>query len=120
MLALLLRSGIATAANPEAALGLPTSPKGGPRGGTNDSLRRLVRALAVVQTLLAVLALTSYHVQIINRISSGYPVYFWWLANAASAPATFADRRWAKVMIVFGVAYGMVQAAPFASFMPPA
>ncbi|KAJ5089597.1 hypothetical protein N7532_008281 [Penicillium argentinense] len=39
--------------------------------------------LAVPQGLLAVMALTSYHVQIINRISSGYPLWYWWLVSTA-------------------------------------
>ncbi|RJE25289.1 hypothetical protein PHISCL_02378 [Aspergillus sclerotialis] len=27
------------------------------------------------------MAFTSYHVQIINRISSGYPVWYWYIAS---------------------------------------
>ncbi|KAI9151935.1 GPI mannosyltransferase 2 [Paramyrothecium foliicola] len=41
----------------------------------------LLHTLAASQILLAVLALTSYHVQIISRISSAYPIWYLWLAG---------------------------------------
>ncbi|KAL8834620.1 MAG: hypothetical protein Q9170_003668 [Blastenia crenularia] len=39
------------------------------------------RRFAVPQLLLATLALTNYHVQIVTRISSAYPLWYWWLAS---------------------------------------
>ena len=44
-------------------------------------LRELRQCAAAVQLLLAAAALTSYHVQIITRLSSAYPVWYWWLAD---------------------------------------
>lgn len=41
----------------------------------------VARRLAVPQLALAVLVLTNQHVQIITRISSGYPLWYWWLAS---------------------------------------
>lgn len=79
---------------------------------------------AVPQIVLAVLALTRYHVQIITRLSSGYPVWYWWLASlvledhktsvfgTAFNPAALIT-RW---MII----YAIVQGGLFASFLPPA
>ena len=43
----------------------------------------LICILALPQVTLAVLALTSYHVQIINRLSSGYVVWYWWQIGRA-------------------------------------
>ena len=43
-------------------------------------LRKLHFRLALPQLILAGLALTSYHVQIITRQSSGYPYWYIWLA----------------------------------------
>ncbi|EEQ33560.1 GPI mannosyltransferase 2 [Microsporum canis CBS 113480] len=37
--------------------------------------------LALPQVVLAVLAVTHYHIQIVNRISSGYPLWYWFLAS---------------------------------------
>src|SRR5436305_15303979 len=42
---------------------------------------KCLRKFAIPQFLLTVLALTNYHVQIIMRISSGYVVWYWWLAT---------------------------------------
>jgi phosphatidylinositol glycan class V len=79
--------------------------------------RLLVGAMAAVQVLLALLAFTSYHVQIITRISSGYPVWYWWVAGC------LVDGRRAalgKGVVVFMAMYAMIQGVLFASFLPPA
>lgn len=93
-------------------------------GETSSSLSpgsMLVR-LAVPQGLLAVMALTSYHVQIINRISSGYPVWYWWLVSTAMD--TFQDRRKHRHTLSVAaqamVAYALIQGVLFGSFLPPA
>lgn len=54
----------------------------------NDTQARLmcIRQLAVPQIVLSVLALINFHVQIINRISSGYPI--WYLVIAITLTAT--------------------------------
>ena len=80
-------------------------------------LTALVQCMALAQTALTVLALTSYHVQIITRISSGYPVWYWWLA------ASLNNGRKAKLgngIVMFMVMYASIQGALFASFLPPA
>ncbi|KAL8734793.1 MAG: hypothetical protein Q9181_003037 [Wetmoreana brouardii] len=41
----------------------------------------VARCLAIPQLILAILALTTYHVQVITRLSSGYPLWYWWLAS---------------------------------------
>ena len=80
--------------------------------------------LALPQLVLALSALTTYHVQIIIRISSGYPLWYWWLASLI-----MQDRK----ILVFGrdcsiaglitrwmIMYAMIQGGLFASFLPPA
>lgn len=87
-----------------------------------DSL--LIR-LAVPQGLLAVMAFTSYHVQIINRISSGYPLWYWYLVCLVvdrvgeSPSAAKSDRLFAMVLQAM-VIYGLIQAVLYGSFLPPA
>ncbi|KAF5024808.1 hypothetical protein F66182_3124 [Fusarium sp. NRRL 66182] len=74
MLTLLIKSGTELVREPSRGLRTLTS-------GTDEQCRLLVQTLAAVQTLLAVLAITNYHVQIISRLSSGYPVWYWWVAS---------------------------------------
>lgn len=86
--------------------------------------RDVVRRLLVPQFFLAFLALTSYHVQIITRLSSGYPVWYWWLAclSLDDAKRQTFGRSWncAKIIIGWMVGYALIQAGLFASFLPPA
>ncbi|KAL2404292.1 GPI mannosyltransferase 2 [Exophiala dermatitidis] len=77
--------------------------------------KRVVMSLELPQLALAVLALTSYHVQIITRLSSGYPLWYIWLAaKTHDAPKRTAPILWWMVI------YAMVQAGLYASFLPPA
>ncbi|KAK6433689.1 ER membrane glycoprotein subunit of the GPI transamidase complex-like protein [Oleoguttula sp. CCFEE 5521] len=99
----------------------------------------VMRRLALPQLLLAVLALSSFHVQIVNRISSGYPLWYIMLAMAVhvgadpSAGKNYTVGRYALVSrfgkwsgvvarwtVRLMVIYPIVQAGLFASFLPPA
>lgn len=91
----------------------------------------LLKSLAAPQLVLAVLALTSYHVQIITRISSGYCVWYFWLAHAVmvstdESPKPEADKSnsWkldvSNKTIIYIVVYAAVQGGLFSSFLPPA
>ncbi|EPE08124.1 glycosyltransferase family 76 protein [Ophiostoma piceae UAMH 11346] len=89
----------------------PQSPVFDPR------LSPIIRCMAATQLLLAVMAFTSYHVQIVSRLSSGYPVWYWWLAqNLAGGPKSGL----AEGFVVFMVMYAAIQGILFASFLPPA
>ena len=100
-----------------------------------DTLERL----AMPQLLIAVLALTNFHVQIVNRISSGYPVWYLVLAIAMSdrSPRLGCGHSSAehyhpfRVLGSFGgktkewtvramMMYSVVQGGLYASFLPPA
>jgi phosphatidylinositol glycan class V len=87
------------------------------KGSDKADFDTFVRALAGSQVVVAFLAITTYHVQIITRISSGYPVWYWWVATC------LMDKRrqgYANVIVTFMVMYGGIQAGLFASFLPPA
>jgi phosphatidylinositol glycan class V len=82
--------------------------------------------LAVPQGLLAIMALTSYHVQIINRISSGYPLWYWWLVSTAMdglqgpRKSPSQSRSLLSVATQAMVGYALIQGVLFGSFLPPA
>lgn len=110
MLTVLLKSGTDTLREPSQGLRRMGS-------GTDEQYRIFVRTLAATQTILAVLAITNYHVQIISRLSSGYPVWYWWVASC------MMDKKrqgWGYAVTVFIVMYASIQGGLFASFLPPA
>lgn len=82
-----------------------------------------IRTLAFPQLVLAVLALTNFHVQIITRISSAYPVLYIWLASRIIGREPFPP-VWLPIkpqlMVYWMVVYALVQASLFAGFLPPA
>lgn len=95
------------------------------------------RQMALPQLALAILALTNFHVQIINRISSGYPLWYIVLAiaittteetpngktsgDAVLSGIPYLSRRKTQQWIVRSmVMYAMIQGGLFASFLPPA
>ena len=77
----------------------------------------VVRSMVFAQVLLVALAFTSYHVQIITRLSSGYPAWYWWLTACLRSPKT---RNMGSGLVVFMIMYASIQAVLFASFLPPA
>ena len=83
----------------------------------------ILRRLALPQMVLAVLALTSYHVQIISRLASGYPIWYWWLTSSIieAQKASFGRIKVPSEIITrWMVMYAIIQGGLFASFMPPA
>ena len=83
-----------------------------------------VRRILVPQFILAVLALSIYHVQIITRLSSGYPVWYWWLASMIleDHKVKVLRKYWspAKIIVQWMICYAIIQGGLFASFLPPA
>ncbi|CAI6325031.1 unnamed protein product [Periconia digitata] len=80
--------------------------------------------LVLPQLALALAAAMSFHVQIINRVSSGYPMWYFAVAGSAAAPANAKGRGKLGLsfqIIVRGmIMYAIIQAALFACFLPPA
>ena len=92
---------------------------------SGDIERGCLRRLALPQLVLAVTAFASFHVQIINRISSGYPI--WYLVIAISlvngTPLhTFdkAQNNASHLFVRWMVSYAIIQGGLYASFLPPA
>lgn len=85
----------------------------------------LLTRLAVAQFILTAMALTSYHVQIVNRISSGYPLWYWYLACQAlgtseRTPPTVKYKNHFPALVQVMAIYALVQGVLFGSFLPPA
>ena len=81
--------------------------------------------LAIPQIALAILGLTTYHVQIITRLSSGYPVWYWWLAymiieDSRELVILQSSVRLGPLITRWMVMYAVIQGGLFASFLPPA
>ncbi|KAI1473123.1 glycosyltransferase family 76 protein [Daldinia caldariorum] len=111
MIYLLITSGVELIRWP-----LGVSPKQ-PTASNSSQLAVLVRSMALSQLILAVLAITNYHIQIITRISSGYPLWYWWLAGRITDKNT---STFGSNVVRFMIVYAAVQGALFASFLPPA
>jgi len=83
-----------------------------------------LRRLAIPQVLLAALAITNFHVQIITRIASGYPVPYLWLAAIIlqwQSPETSGKSYMiGQISVRWMVIYALVQAVLFGNFLPPA
>ncbi|CRG84749.1 phosphatidylinositol glycan, class V [Talaromyces islandicus] len=94
-------------------LGQSSSACWSPVPGHTALRQSLVLRLAIPQGILAVMALTNLHVQIINRICSGYPVWYWFLA-------ALGDVRTFGVGVKAMALYAGIQAVLFGSFLPPA
>ncbi|QSS49377.1 hypothetical protein I7I53_09705 [Histoplasma capsulatum var. duboisii H88] len=83
--------------------------------------RTCLYRLAIPQAVLTVLALTNSHVQIINRISSGYPLWYWYIAVCVLEYGnTFHPVPKPLLLVQAMVLYSFIQGGLFASFLPPA
>lgn len=84
--------------------------------GEHDKYRRI---FAAPQLVLALLAPTNYHVQIITRLASAYPMPYLWLAERMQeAPQKRGAVSWWAIRYM--IIWGLVQGGLFASFLPPA
>lgn len=83
--------------------------------------------LALPQLILAMFTFTTFHVQIITRISSGYPLVYIWMASKLvgdelgnSKGVSKESNDYSQLMIRWMLVYAIVQGGLFASFLPPA
>ncbi|KAI1342967.1 GPI mannosyltransferase 2 [Xylariaceae sp. FL0016] len=114
MLYLLSQSGLDVLTWPSSSIATATQP---PQNVVSTAQRYWFRSMASAQLILTALAITTYHIQIITRISSGYPLWYWWLASKLSSKE---KARFGGQVVVFMVMYAGIQGALFASFLPPA
>ncbi|TDZ15376.1 GPI mannosyltransferase 2 [Colletotrichum orbiculare MAFF 240422] len=115
VLGLLLVSGMEVFQRPSVLERSPTAEKGGKSRMTSREVA--VRSMALSQVLLAGLAITTYHVQIITRIASGYAVWYWWVAGCLLDEQR---KGLGSKVLTFSIMYALIQGALFASFLPPA
>jgi phosphatidylinositol glycan class V len=80
--------------------------------------------LALPQLLLVVSAVTSFHVQIVNRIASGYPIWYLmiatWVVDSQRTPPVKDQSQRAQWFVRGIVIYSLVQGMLYANFLPPA
>jgi GPI mannosyltransferase 2 len=93
---------------------------GRPNNHVLSSTHSTLARLAIAQGILALMALTTLHVQIINRIASGYPVWYWFLSAAALEHSKPSGSRMFAVAVQGMAMYALIQAVLFGSFLPPA
>lgn len=99
-------------------------PQTGVTGNSKNTplVMHLFPELAIPQLVLAIAAITSFHVQIVNRIASGYPTWYAmiavWMVDGSFRNLKYQRRsHW----VVRGmIMYGLVQGMLFANFLPPA
>ncbi|KAF2036703.1 hypothetical protein EK21DRAFT_51356 [Setomelanomma holmii] len=92
--------------------------------GISQSVTNHVPELALPQLVLALAAITSFHVQIVNRIASGYPTWYLmvatWLTNEQPTSSISKSRSRSQWVIRGMIMYGLVQGILFSNFLPPA
>ncbi|KAF7174424.1 hypothetical protein CNMCM5623_007168 [Aspergillus felis] len=92
---------------------------------------RLLRSLAAPQLILAILTFAKHHVQIITRMASGYPVWYFWIADLLMKEYSSVlldkkevgsqkQRSYSSMAVTYMICYAAVQGVLFASFLPPA
>jgi hypothetical protein len=101
---------------------------------TETRTASLIHRLALPQLVLAALAATTFHVQIVNRIASGYPLWYIFLAGLiASSPLSLGPAQpfapppssspgwdWKRLAVRGMVSYALIQAVLYSAFLPPA
>lgn len=88
-----------------------------------QSTNSILRRLAIPQIVTAFLALTTFHVQIVNRISSGYILWYLHLASYVlkdQAGGVTKNSKLRKAGISAMIIYACIQAALYSAFLPPA
>jgi phosphatidylinositol glycan class V len=80
--------------------------------------------LALPQLVLSFVAITSFHVQIVNRIASGYPLWYLmiaeWLMDGQTTSGNATAHRRGQWAVRGMVGYALIQGILFANFLPPA
>lgn len=83
-----------------------------------------VPELALPQLVLAMAAASSFHVQIVNRIASGYPTWYLmvatWLVSKQLDSSSLHNQQRSGWIVRGMVMYAMIQGMLFANFLPPA
>jgi phosphatidylinositol glycan class V len=90
----------------------------------DSPIMHYVPELALPQLVLAIAAITSFHVQIVNRLASGYPTWYLmvatWLVDQDGFLDSVKSRHRSQWVIRGMLVYAMTQGMLFANFLPPA
>ena len=89
------------------------------REGSADADYTRLPQLALPQLMLAATALTSFHVQIVNRLCSGYPMWYIVLADWLSQ-GDMAKNRNGQFAVRGMILYAIIQTILYTDFLPPA
>lgn len=91
---------------------------------SNSTVSHYFPELALPQLVLAIAAITSFHVQIVNRLASGYPTWYMmiatWLVDEQTKPNTAKARQRSQWIVRGMLTYAIAQGMLFANFLPPA
>lgn len=94
------------------------------RSKDTSALTHDVPELALPQLVLAITAVTSFHVQIVNRLASGYPTWYMmvaaWLVHDRQEPIKAGNKRQREWVVRGLLIYALTQGTLFANFLPPA
>jgi phosphatidylinositol glycan class V len=129
MLAILTATALSVSLAPDNILASLNTPAKHPITASDTALfKHVALQLALPQFILAVMALTSFHVQIINRISSGCALWYLVLAIAVHGWSTDgSEGAWGllkgqrvEVVVRLMAVYAIVQGGLYAAFLPPA
>lgn len=128
MLAVLLITAVAVLLEPQALLARIGGPADSSEEGQRKLFTHVMRQLAVPQIILALMAVTSFHVQIINRISSGCVLWYVVLAilmdgqsgTSRSGLLGVLEGKRTELAVKAMAAYAIVQGGLYAAFLPPA
>jgi phosphatidylinositol glycan class V len=73
---------------------------------------------------MSLAAITSFHVQIVNRIASGYPTWYMtiaiWLIEGQASSNNVRSKTRGKWAVRGIVGYALIQGMLYANFLPPA
>ena len=101
-------------------------PQHGATGDPTDTsaTAHYVPELALPQLVLAVAAIVSFHVQIVNRLASGYPTWYMmiatWLVDDSAASGHSKAQQKSRWVVRGIISYAIAQGMLFANFLPPA
>ncbi|KAF2203971.1 GPI mannosyltransferase 2 [Delitschia confertaspora ATCC 74209] len=94
------------------------------QGSSNDITYTKLPQLVLPQLVLATMAITNFHVQIINRVASGCPLWYImiakWLIDGDASRSTETLEPLTQWAIRWMVIYAIIQGILFSDFLPPA
>ncbi|EPY52652.1 pig-V [Schizosaccharomyces cryophilus OY26] len=79
-----------------------------------------MRYLFILSLFYLYLGLFQMHTQVLNRLSSSFPLLYWTLAHAQLQRKSLHVQKLTKIIFFSWVLYTLIQAGLYGSFLPPA